>query len=529
MFAFLKRHKILAFVLKLFLVLGVLLVLFLSYRTVGPYRSYRADMMKPAPGQTVPTGTLEVGVARRDITPHMDEYDPWVDADNNARFEPKKGDTYTDRNGNRTFDFVWIAGFNNNRPAKGVHDPLWARAIAFRNNGVTVVMVSLDSIGIFYEKFIKVRKMIHPSLHIDHVMFSSLHNHEAPDTMGIWSYSVVHPRFDYKYMALVQQACKDVVEEAVRNLRPAEAILAQVTAGPEGYVDDSRKPIVYDNVIRCARFVKAGSDDTIATVVEWGCHPETLAGGNSLLTSDFCGYWRDAVENGVSEPNGVKGLGGMCIYFQGMLGGLMTQLHTTVPQRNGVQKFTEPSFEKAQALGENLAILTVNSLRGEKAWRPTDARVSVAAKTIFAPMSGLFHAGVFLGLVHPGWYWGKARTELDVVRVGDLEILTIPGEMYPEIAEGGIESPEGADYPSPPIEVPPLRSLMKGKLNMMIGLANDELGYIIPKSQWDTKRPYAYGPADHPQYGEVNSPGPDIAPVIHHEAVALLSRFHVGQ
>ena len=510
------------------LLTALILVLasFLGYRTIGPYRSYRADIMKLAPGQSVQTDTLEVGVARRNITPHLDEYDPWVDADNNGRFEPKKGDTYTDRNGNGTFDFVWLAGFSNNRPAKGVHDPLWARAIAFRNSGVTVVMVSIDSIGIFNEKFIKVRKMIDSSLHIDHVMFSSLHNHEAPDTMGIWSYSVVHPRFDHKYMAFVQQACKEAVEEAVRNLQPAETILAQVTAGPNGYVDDSRKPIVYDNVIRCARFVKAGSDDTIATVVEWGCHPETLGGANPLLTSDFCGYWRDAVENGVSEPNGVKRLGGMCLYFQGMLGGLMTQLHTTVPHRNGVDKFTEPSFEKAQALGENLAILTINAVRGEKAWRSTDTRVAVAAQTIFVPMSGLFHAGVLLGLVHPGWYWGKGRTEVDVIRVGELEILTIPGEMYPEIAEGGIESPEGADYPSAPFEVPPLRSLMKGRLNMMIGLANDELGYIIPKTQWDTRKPYAYGRTDRPQYGEENSPGPDVAPIIHHEAVALLNAFH---
>ena len=79
-----------------------------------------------------------------------------------ASSSPSKGDTYTDKNGNGTFDFVWVAGFGNNRPAKGVHDPLWARAIAFRNNGVTVVMVSLDSIGIFHEKFIEVRKMINP-------------------------------------------------------------------------------------------------------------------------------------------------------------------------------------------------------------------------------------------------------------------------------------------------------------------------------------------------------------------------------
>jgi hypothetical protein len=141
-------------------------------------------------------------------------------------------------------------------------------------------------------------------------------------------------------------------------------------------------------------------------------------------------------------------------------------------------------------------------------------------------MSGLFQYGILLGLVHPGWYWGKGKTELDVIRIGDLEILTIPGELYPEIADGGIESPEGADYPSAPIEVPPLRSQMQGKLNMIVGLANDELGYIIPKSQWDKKPPYAYGRTKSPQYGEENSPGPDVAPTIHHEALALLKQFH---
>ena len=527
--SFLSRHKVLRSILLSALALVLLLALWIGYRSIGPYRSYRADMMKPAPGQGGQPGALEVGVAKRDITPLMDTYDTWVDADNNGKFEPAKGDTYTDKNGNGTFDLVWIAGFSNNRPAKGVHDRLWARAIAFRNNGVTVVMVSLDSIGIFHEKFIEVRKMIDPSLGIDHVMFSSLHDHEAPDTMGIWSYSVIRPRFDRKYMELVQRACKEAVEEAARNLQPADTILAQVTAGPDGYVDDSRKPIVYDNVIRCARFVKKGTDDTIATMVEWGCHPETLGGANSLLTSDFSGYWRDAVENGVPDPNGVKGLGGICIYFQGLLGGLMTQLHTTVPHRNGVDKFKDASFEKAQALGENLAILTVNALRGDKAWHPADTRVAIAAKTIFVPMSGLFGCGVFLGLVHPGWYWGKGKTELDIIRIGDLEILTIPGEMYPEIAEGGIESPEGADYPSAPIEVPPLRSQMKGKLNMIVGLANDELGYIIPKSQWDKQPPYAYGRTKSPQYGEENSPGPDVAPTIHREALALLKQFHGAQ
>jgi hypothetical protein len=526
MFSFLKRHRILRLFVLCSLSFCLLITAFLAYRAMGPHRFYRVDMMKPAPGQAVQPGVLEVGVAKRDITPNVETYDSWVDANNNGKFEPDKGDTYTDKNHNGKFDFVWIAGFSNNRPAKGVHDRLWARAVAFRNHGLTMAMVSLDSIGIFYDQFIDVRKSIDPALHVDHVMFSSLHNHEAPDTMGIWSYSVFPSRFDHGYMELVRRACKEAVEQAVRNLEPADTILAEVPAGPDGFVDDSRKPLVYDNLIRCARFVRKGKDETIVTLVEWGCHPETLGGGNSLLTSDFCGYWRDAVENGVPEPKGVKGLGGMCIYFQGMVGGLMTQLHTTVPHRNGTDKYTEASFEKAQALGENLAVLTLNSLRGGKAWRPADNQLAVAARTIFVPVRGLFGVGMFLGLAHPGWYWGKGKTEINAIRIGDIEMLTIPGEIYPEIGDGGIESPEGADYPNAPAEIPPLRSKMKGKLNMIIGLANDEIGYIIPKRQWDVKPPYAYGRTNKPQYGEENSPGPDVAPAIHREALALLERFH---
>ena len=36
---------------------------------------------------------------------------------------------------------------------------------------------------------------------------------------------------------------------------------------------------------------------------------------------------------------------------------------------------------------------------------------------------------------------------------------------------------------------------------MLIGLANDEIGYIIPKRQWDEKPPFCYG-RKKTQYGE---------------------------
>jgi hypothetical protein len=194
--SFFRRHKIITGFVTGILALIVLVVAFVGYRMIGPYRSYKIDFIKAGEGQK--PGVLEVGVAKRDITPDLALYDTYNDVDNNNKYGSKTGlashikplagqDTYNDRNNNGKFDPVWIAGFGNTRPAKGVHDPLWARAIAFRNDGVTVVMVTLDAIGIFHDKFIDIRKRIDPSLKIDHVMFSSLHNHETPDTMGNWS------------------------------------------------------------------------------------------------------------------------------------------------------------------------------------------------------------------------------------------------------------------------------------------------------------------------------------------------------
>ena len=58
-----------------------------------------------------------------------------------------------------------------------------------------------------------------------------------------------------------------------------------------------------------------------------------------------------------------------------------------------------------------------------------------------------------------------------------------------------------------------MNSLVPAKDWVLLGLANDEVGYIIPKRQWDTKAPYAYGRGSS-QYGEANSCGPESASVL---------------
>jgi hypothetical protein len=115
---------------------------------------------------------------------------------------------------------------------------------------------------------------------------------------------------------------------------------------------------------------------------------------------------------------------------------------------------------------------------------------------------------------------GKMRieTEVNLLRIGPLEILTVPGEIYPELwlikpdGSSYVERPAGADFPDAPID-PPLSSLLsRGSIPAIINQGNDALGYIIPKSQWDVDPPRAYK-ADG-QYGEINSNGADTAPNI---------------
>ena len=111
------------------------------------------------------------------------------------------------------------------------------------------------------------------------------------------------------------------------------------------------------------------------------------------------------------------------------------------------------------------------------------------------------------------------QTEAAVIDLGEIQIATVPGELYPELALTGpggetyYQDPQdsGADFQDEPC-APVLHAGMRDTpYRIVLGLANDEVGYIVPKCQWDTSPPYAYD-RDGPQYGEEVSIGPEMAP-----------------
>ena len=106
------------------------------------------------------------------------------------------------------------------------------------------------------------------------------------------------------------------------------------------------------------------------------------------------------------------------------------------------------------------------------------------------------------------------ESEVAYLRCGELHIAGMPGEMYPELIYGTFQEPAepNVDFPDAPLEKPVMK-LLPGPKALMIGLANDELGYVIPKRQWDSASPFAYGKKKS-QYGEENSCGPQMAGIL---------------
>ena len=86
--------------------------------------------------------------------------------------------------------------------------------------------------------------------------------------------------------------------------------------------------------------------------------------------------------------------------------------------------------------------------RAARRWRRPSRGSRFAARTLELPIDNtLFRLANALGLFGRGQpRLNHIRSEVAVVTFGDASVTCVPGELYPEIANGGIEHPPGADF-----------------------------------------------------------------------------------
>jgi hypothetical protein len=449
---------------------------------------------------------------------------------------------------------VYMAGFDFNRVATRVHDDLYVRCLALSIGKETVAMCSVDLIGFFYEDVLKVREKVKKlAPEVTHVIVASTHDHEGPDTLGLWGPAPLQSGMDEKYLDWVDAQIAQTAATAIHSMSGAQLTLARDTHPLLALLqNDDRPPYVKDPFLFVMQFTPAGGGKAIATLVNWSDHPETLGGKNTEITADYPFWLCKRIE---------ERAGGVAVFFDGSIGGLLSTLGDQValqdPETGLVAK--DDTWRKAELFGNLLADLALRALESGTMFEIDS--IVIRKSVIFVPMQNdIFRIAAAAGdfkdrrPLYTGGKadWGSAlkdtpsplkelsgkaqlpqatgqdlQTEVDYLQLmskdqAAAEIATVPGEIYPELVNGGITRYPGADFPDAPFE-PTLRAHMKSKYQFIFGLGNDELGYIIPKAEWDNEPPWLNGKSER-WYGEVNSCGVEMAGAVTRALVNLMGQ-----
>ncbi len=545
--------------------------------------------------------------------------DVFADLNGNRTFDgdpnnPRGLEPFADANGNGNFDAIWLGGFDNARAASAIDAaaPLAATATVISKGDEFAVVITLDTIGNVSTHLGPLRQRIASAIGLDgsqldspdvqRIIVSSLHDHQAPDTLGLWGPTALstqtvrdavtagliseddlgpfggvpaHTGIDFTYRNWVDDQVVLAVQQAVEDLRVATLRVASapaptqpdseiLTVDPADQTEsfripqhdqllmtDIRWPFLRDPQVLAFQAREVDSGDTIVTLVNWANHVEAMGSDTNVLSADYAGYVRERLESA---------FGGVGVFVVAAVGGLQTPLRdafvpivdaqggvltgdgSTTPFRQiydqvldgqktisqvaqqlffTAQRSENSSPQKAASLGRLVAEVAAAALERESSAVP--ATFTVAASTVLVPienpgfllLSALGalegRAALFKGEPTPGFVSdrpevcglsGCIRETLTLVDFGDFQFLTTPGEILPEYIIGrprpGIAQDEKlrfvrkdgngtvvVDFGENEFDpIVGLRQVRGGERLFIFGLAQSELGYFIPQSDF---------------------------------------------
>ncbi len=355
-------------------------------------------------------------------------------------------------------------GVGPGRPATGKEGELTARAFVLQKGETKVAIVQLDLLGFPNVLCARVHKQV-PRIPAENILIGSTHTHSAPDCYGFPGLDG-KASGDLKYMDFVCNQAAKAINQALDELQPAQLKIA--TGEAQGKIAyNYYAPELYDprmSVIQA--LTPAGK--AIVTLVNYAVHPEVLGNGVGLVSPDLVGPLCDKLEADV---------GGMGMFMNGAQGGMVTADNRILDKPADA---IHAKWHDARTWDECLRIghlMASEAQRIVKEAAPqADPGLACYAKEVRFPVDSRLMWAIILGspLKYPHNDQDKSvSTRMNLVNIGNAQILTIPGEALPNIGY----------Y---------LKRQMKGENNLLFGLTNDAFGYILTKVDFDSFKRYEY-------------------------------------
>lgn len=233
--------------------------------------------------------------------------------------------------------------------ATGIHRPLRTTALVFspvaihRVDERAQILVALDHCILGTRELDRILNAITAKTGIDTQQISVVcsHTHAA----GLLSLDREHfpgGELIADYLELVAESTGETVRLALTSISPATLIYGTGRchlAANRDYWDEEGQQFVCgynpleaaDDTLLVIR-VESEQGETLATIVNYACHPTTLAWDNTLISPDFPGAMREVLESEMSAP---------CVFIQGASGELGPREgfvgDTGIADRNGRQ------------------------------------------------------------------------------------------------------------------------------------------------------------------------------------------------
>jgi hypothetical protein len=247
----------------------------------------------------------------------------------------------------------------------------------------------------------------------------------------------------------------ETLKQAVAALQPARIKIA--TGEAQGKIAfNSYAEQLYDPRCHVIQFLD-DSGRPFATLVNYAIHPEVIGSRQGICSPDLVGPLYDRIAE--------KG-GGTGIFMNSAQGGMVTA-DTRRPDGKEARDWQE--------------CIRIGTLLGDEALRiikdapeQPSPKLYCAARPLSLPVdSPLMRALIKQLPGAPANDDTKVTTQMNLVNLGNAQILTIPGEALPNIGY----------Y---------LKRKMRGRNNLLFGLTNDAFGYILTKEDYDSFKRYEY-------------------------------------
>ncbi len=406
----------------------------------------------------------------------------------------------------------YIAGYGENNPARGVIDPQYAHAVYIDDNSSRggVLLISLDVVGLLNKDVNIIReklKEFSEKTGCRKIDVMCTHNHAGIDTMGIWG-KLPFTGKDPEFMEILFEGVKKAAFEAYESRKDGNLYLGTIEV--PHMQEDIRTPIVYSKTLTRFRFKPFGEGNEI-WLLNFASHSESLQGCNHLVSADFPCYLREKIK---------KTVGADTFYCVGAIGGMISM---DIPDEDTLRKEFR-LIESTRDIGYKLADYAI-SIDNEVKLEP---KINFATKEFYADVEnpvltiacdvGIMTAEKFATKDAP-LYW-TLKSEITYYEIGSKKILLLPCEIFPELVFGGALSAEESGTGNGPEVNPDLLCDITGDKDILVfGLANDELGYVLPPNDFvlNEKSPYVDDGRDkhnRRHYEETNSVGPKTAEVI---------------